>query len=431
MVEHASLQQLERTSTNLELSGELPRGAERLASPSMGLFPAVDSARRGPSELSRGAEGGSAEMGKDKFHGHKDGEQLREMLNEKEKEIGQLLATMRNLVETNNKLTKELVQVKKETNEIRKRNEDLDQQVRLMRSQQMKGTGAHEYSVGASMSPGQGSTVNALEEEWEEEEYCDSSDSFEHVPEPRNFDTRIIEKESRQQQEGASLSLLQEQIKEHEEAFRKERNDRVKLSKRCRSLERDVRLLMQEKNLAQQRAELAEAEAKGAKEEAMMLKDKLDQMDSFRRSRSASSSHSHSSSTPSTRPEPHHPRDPLTCVWPINEHHLIMPPGYRRPQGGPDPQSGNEGAGDPPGATSRPLQWDSGRTNSKREREMGVAWPLMLDDVDDVKKSVRKLDDRERWPCQACTYRNRAKRSVCSSCGTVDAEQRRRHNRWT
>jgi hypothetical protein len=374
---------------------------------------------------------------------------LQRKLDEKEKQIRQLMDTLHHMtanLSTFNNIVKELAQMKKQNEELKKVNVNLELENGLLRSN-MESTNDLQMNsaagaVGGEVRPpgwsDQGSIVTAPEEEE------NSIDSFELMPhEPMNFQTTKTE-DNPEHADELEYSLLQEQLKEHEEAFRKERNDRVMLNQTCKTLKRDVRVLSMERNQARHRAEVAEEDAKRANEEALRLKETIEQMKNVQNIRSAPSSHTPSTvSSPRREPDTNPTRDPLTCVWPPNDYQLLMPPNYSRTQRGRRAQTGGstpadfeivpQGEGEetanPPEGQRRYLEWDMGGALTKKENEnVNMSCSLENDEIDRIKRAIKKFDDASRWPCQACTYRNRDTRSVCDYCGTVDAAQRRRHN---
>jgi len=470
MAGKSSVQQLERSS-EIEPSGGLSGGAGRPNSPSKYDPPlAVNAAGRGDREPSRGAEGGSTVTGsgKNNIHRETDGVQLQKKLEDKEREIRQLMDTMTFLTKSmsnHNNLVAELKHMKKENEELNKRNVNLELANRLMRSnldrsdwpedvgqaskdvdQQLDEAG---FLEGTGWSD-QGSLVTNPEDE-----HCHSSDSYVLLAEPMNIE-KVRPEDKSDHYDDISPSLLQEQIKEHEESFRKERNDRVLLNEKYKRMVRALKVLTAEKNQALHRAAQAEAEASKTKEELYKLQERLERMASAPEAESA-----HSSGTPSTSAssrkgtDSNLPRDPLACVWPQNNYRLIMPPGYshRDPasqagssgaavnsEAAPQGKGAEAGAGkikyldwDMGGAMTKEERWDMRGVVTKREWKSGrVTSSPERDDIEDIKRAMKKKsDDENRWKCQVCTYRNRARRSECDCCGTVDAVQRRRHTHCT
>jgi len=251
-----------------------------------------------------------------------------------------------------------------------------------------------------------------------------------------------------------------------EDAFLKERNSRLALNERKKQLQRDVRVLTLEKLEALNRASAAETEARKVKEDLRELQERFQQLQNFTNAgpHRPSSGSSHNSLGSRQTAEQNQPRDPLTCVWPRNNTRFIMPPngtpstlqGSRQPGVGNDEISaggsgqGPEGEG---GQEVRMLQWDADckktkqnkkkkeeekekmmeekdkkkkEEKEKKEKEKEVRITSSLDsDLFNELERVDKSKNVERWPCQACTYKNRANRWTCDFCGTVDAVQRK------
>jgi hypothetical protein len=457
--ECAEVQQLERSSIE-KPSGDLPGGTDLQESPSKDEPPiAVNSARKGGYEPSGGYSGSSTGTGYGKYSLHHyqrdDIHLLEKKLIDKDKTIGQLVDTL-DFLSTN---TNSVEQLKKEVDELKniianlkRENEQLRSYVKrfnhsevsvqssLTNEQKMDDTRAAEGAEGAlegglrdPSRSDQGSIVSAPEDE----DVCHSCDSY-VLCEPMNLEKTGIE--DLPNSDEVMPWLLQ--IKEHEEAYRKERNDRVMLKQKYKTLERDLKVVSQEKDLALLRAEKAEVDAKKAKEEQIKLRERLERISRGPSTRSAPSSQRSSIvSSPHRGTDSQPVRDPLTCVWPPNNYHLIPPPDNRPSQEGEQSRDRNSslsefvlvarGRGEENQSSSEGhgcLECDEGESVSKRERSASIVSPLEYDEIDDIKRNIKKFDEGERWSCQACTYKNRARRSMCSYCGTVDAVQRQRHN---